>query len=199
MTNCLPDLPTQFETKRLILRSYQQGDGVMYYDVARRNRDHLERYERNNTLRSIQSAEEAEIIVHSFQNAWFSKNYFLMGAFEKTSGSFVAQVYIGVVNKSLPEFGIGYLADVDQQGKGYVTESVKEALKFIFGPLKAQRLQLETDDTNQRSIRVARRCGFKQEAHFRKNTLNPDGTISGTLFFGMLQSEYQTSLTPSDR
>ena len=198
MINSLPNLPTRFETKRLILRPYQHGDGVMYYDVARRNRDHLERYERDNTLCSIQSEEEAEIIVCSFRDAWLAQNYFLMGAFEKSSGGFVAQIYIGVVNRSLPEFGIGYVADVDQQSKGYVTESVKEALKFIFGPLKAQRLQLECDDTNLRSIRVARRCGFTQEGHFPKNKLNSDGTITGTLFFGMLREKYQAGLPSSE-
>ncbi len=56
--------------------------------------------------------------------------------------------------------------------------------------LMAQRVCLECDDTNLRSIHVAERCGFVQEGHIRENKRNPDGTISGKLHYGMLKSEY---------
>ena len=33
-----------------------------------------------------------------------------MGAFDKNSGGFVAQVYIGVVNRDTPEFEVGFFS-----------------------------------------------------------------------------------------
>ena len=74
-------------------------------------------------------------------------------------------------------------------GNGYVTEAVSALIKELFENAKAHRIQIETDDTNSRSIAVAQRCGFIKEGHLRENKKNPDGTISGTLYYGILKSD----------
>jgi RimJ/RimL family protein N-acetyltransferase len=38
---------------------------------------------------------------------------------------------------------------------------------------------------------VAERCGLVRERHFRENKRNPDGTMSGTLVYGLLKSEFE--------
>ena len=89
------------------------------------------------------------------------------------------------------EFQVGYFADVDHEGQGYVTEAVKAALGFIFEHLKAHRVSLDCADTNARSRRVAERCGMVQEGHRRENKQNPDGTYRGDLHFGLLRQEFE--------
>ncbi len=59
-----------------------------------------------------------------------------------------------------------------------------------FEHLKAHRVRLERDDSNVRSYRVAERCGMVKEGHIRENKKNPDGTLSGTLHYGLLRSEF---------
>jgi aminoglycoside 6'-N-acetyltransferase len=110
--------------------------------------------------------------------------------FSRETGEFVAQIYVGPVDKELPDYAVGYFVDRDHEGQGYVTEAVRGALGFIFGELKAHRASLQCDDTNERSIRVAERCGFTREGHLRENKRNPDGTLSGTLHYGILRSEF---------
>ena len=112
------------------------------------------------------------------------------GSFEKDSAEFAAQIYIGATNWDIPEFEVGYIADKDHEGKGYVTEALKGCLVFLFKNLKAERVWLECDDTNLRSCRVAERSGFTREAHLRQNKLHPDGRISGTVVYGLLREEY---------
>ncbi len=82
------------------------------------------------------------------------------------------------------------IGKVSGNGKGYVTEAVNAVVKSLFEILNAHRIRIETDDTNIRSIRVAERCGFAKEGHIRENKKNPDGTYSGTLFFGLLRHEF---------
>ena len=94
---------------------------------------------------------------------------------------------------SLPEFQIGYFVDKDREGKAYVTEAVRAALGFVFDHLGAHRASIECDDTNVRSIRVAERCGLVREAHIRENKRNPDGTITGTVHFGLLRGEFEAT------
>lgn len=193
----LLSIPTQFETERLLLRSYQPGDGRWYYDMSQRNKPHLAQYESGNALMQIQSQEEAEVVVREFAASWAMRKAFFLGAFLKGSQEFMAQIYIGVVSWELPEFELGYFADVAQQGKGYVSEAANGALCFLFEHLNAHRVRLECDDTNIRSSRVAERCGMIREAHFRENKKNRDGSFSGTYHYGLLRREFLALRSPN--
>ena len=194
MHKMLLDIPSRFEAERLYLRPYQAGDGPWYFAMSQRNRPHLARYEAENAAMSLHSEEEAEILMREFAADWVARNCFFLGAFERTSDEFVAQIYIGPVNWDLPEFMIGYFADKDHEGQGFVTEAVQAMLRFLFADLGAHRVSLHCSDTNLRSRRVAERCGFVLEGHIRENKRNPDGTFSGSLYFGLLKSEWKGTL-----
>lgn len=190
MNKMLLDLPTRFESDRLILRPYQAGDGPMYFAVGQKNRAHLERFESENIILQPRTVEEAEVIVREMAGMWADRRVFFMGAFEKDSGAFAAQIYIGVVNWDTPEFELGYIADCDHEGRGFAFEAARTALGFIFTHLQAHRVRLECSDANLRSIRLAERLGFTREACFRENRREPDGTFSSTLIYGLLRSEF---------
>ncbi len=185
------DIPTRIETERLCLRPYEAGDGGWYYAMSRRNRDHLRRFEAGNPLLDIEDEEDAEGFVRSLAEAWEAGEHRFLGAFVRDTVQFAAQIYIGAANRALPEFRIGYFADVDHEGQGYVSEAVRACIDFAFTSLHAHRISLECDDTNARSRRVSERCGMVREAHFRENRRWPDGTLTGTLHYGLLRSEWE--------
>jgi len=189
----LTQIPTRIETERLVLRCYQAGDGAWYYAMSQKNKPHLARYESGNAVMTIDTEEEAELVVCDFAAAWTARTAFFMGAFRRDTQAFVAQIYIGVVNWDLPEFEIGFFVDVEHAGQGYVTEATRGTLRFIFEHLGAHRVRLKCDDTNVRSWRVAERCGMVQEGHIRENKKNADGSVSGTLHYGLLRSEFVRS------
>jgi aminoglycoside 6'-N-acetyltransferase len=155
-----------------------------------KNHPHLMRFEADNVVFNIASEEAAEELVCEFANEWAKGNYFFIGAFEKETGEFVAQIYVGTINRKLPEFEVGYFADIDHEGKGYVTEAVQATLQVIFKQLMAHRVRLSCDEANLRSIRVAERCGMTREGYLRENQRNPDGGYSGSLIFGLLDREF---------
>lgn len=184
------DLPLRFETERLVLRCYQPGDGKMYYAAGRRNEDHLARYESDNALLSPKSEAEAEKLVAELADEWTSRRAFFVGIFDKQSAEWLGQLYIGVVNWRTPEFELGYVVDRDHEGQGVISESVRAALKQIFGALGAHRVRLRCDDTNERSCRVAERAGFVREGHLREDHRWPDGTLTGTYLYGLLKGGF---------
>jgi len=61
----------------------------------------------------------------------------------------------------------------------------------FFEHLAAHRVRLECDEANVRSRRVAECCGMILEGHIRENKRNAGGTLSGTLHFGLLKSEFE--------
>jgi RimJ/RimL family protein N-acetyltransferase len=184
------EIPRRIEAERIYLRCYQAGDGGWYYAMSQQNRLHLQRYEAENVALSVHSEQEAEDLVRELETAWAAGKCYFLGTFEKTTDEFVAQVYIGPANLDLPEFDIGYFADALHEGQGFVTDAVKAALGFIFKYLQASRVRLECDDSNLRSQRVAERCGFVKEGHVHENRRNPDGSLSGTLYYELLKSEF---------
>jgi RimJ/RimL family protein N-acetyltransferase len=191
------EIPIRIETERLYLRAYLATDRDLYYAVSEKNRPHLLRYETGNYIHSIHSPEDADVVLKKFAVDWQEQKSLFLGAFDRLTDEFVAQIYIGVVNRDLPEFEVGYFVDVEHEGRGYVGEAVRAALQFLFEDLQAHRVRIECDDTNIRSYKVAERCGFVREGHIRENKKNADGTFSGTLFFGLLRSEYEALKTIS--
>ncbi len=125
-----------------------------------------------------------------------ARRAFFFGAWVRSSGEFAAQIYVGVVDWDLPEFELGYFVDCACEGHGFVTEAARAALRFCFDDLHAHRVRLGCNDTNERSIHVAERCGFVREAHLRQTRQRvrlADGTFSGEYIYGLLRSEYEVS------
>lgn len=191
MGNAYSEFPKHFESKRLFMRSYQPGDGKWYYAMSLRNHKHLRQYESENVAYNITDIEAAEAVVQDLADEWEKQSRFFIGAFDKRTEEFVAQIYVGVVDWGLPEFQIGYFVDVEHEGNGYVTEAVRATLLILFNQFKAYRIQLKCDETNLRSIAVAERCKMTREARLPKNKHNPDGTYSNTLIYGILRRDYQ--------
>ena len=184
------EISIPIETNRLTIRPYHINDAKWYYQMSLKNKEHLARYESDNPVMSIQTEADAEKTMKDFVTLWNEKRYRFMGVFLKDTNKFVAQIYLGKTKPQLPEFLIGYFADVDHTGNGYVSEAVASLIRELFVTGGAHRIQIETDDTNTRSIRVAQRCGLVREGHLRENKKNIDGSISGTLYFGLLKSEF---------
>lgn len=195
MSNETNSLPQSIETGRLIVRPYDIDDSSWYCAMGQRNRDHLARFETDNSARRLQSEVDARALLQEFVTAWENRQFYCMAAFSKASGEFVAQLYVGPGAGpgalKVPEYSVGYFGDVAQGGQGYVTEMVGAGLQLCFVHLHAHRVRLECDDQNVRSAKVAKRCSFTLEGHIRENKRNGDGTLSGTLHFGLLKQEWE--------
>jgi RimJ/RimL family protein N-acetyltransferase len=184
------ELPDKIETARLILRPYQAGDGPMYYAASLRNREHLAEFESGNVLMRLESEDHAEAIVRELAADWVSRSCFFIGIFEKVTGQWAGQVYVGPTNWALPEFTIGYVADVHHEGKGYISEAVNGVLAMLFNDLGAHRIKSDCNENNTRSWRLLERCGFQREGHLRQNRKNADGSFHGDFLYALLRREY---------
>ncbi len=185
--NCL-------ETARLIVRCYQPADAAAYLAMGLRNRDHLARYEADNPIRSLETVADAEKLLNDYIQAWQKNAMYFWGVFDKDTGALLGQVYVGVANPALPEYMVGYIVDEGQAGRGIITEAVGGVIRVLFEYHGAKRLCLMCDDTNLASMRVAEKCGFIKEGHLRQNKCHADGSISGTLHFGMLWEDWQAQV-----
>ena len=168
-------LPVRWETERLILRPYTKQDAHWYYQMSLRNRDHLQLYESGNLAMSLTSEEHTRKTLATLANYWSEGVCYFVGAFEKAHHEFVAQVYVGPFSVNPVDFIIGYIAERDHEGQGYVTEAVTAIVAQLFSDLGADQVRIHCDETNERSRRVAERCGFRLERMFPEEKRGPDG------------------------
>lgn len=183
-------IPEMVETERLYLRPYKAGDGPLYYAAGVRNRDHLAEFESGNVLMHLKNEEHAEAVLRQLAVDWVAGKRFFIGIFEKATGEWVGQVYVEPTDWDLPEFAIGYVADVNHEGKGYISEAVTAVLRVLFRDMGAHRVRSECSENNTRSWRLLERCGFKREGHLRQNKKNADGSFHGDYLYGLLRHEY---------
>jgi RimJ/RimL family protein N-acetyltransferase len=162
----------------------------MYYAASKRNRDHLVEFESGNVLMHLKDEEHAEITVRELGADYMARNCFFIGIFEKATDAWVGQVYVAPTDWELPEFAIGFVADVNYEGRGHISEAVKGVLGMLFGDMGAHRVKSDCHEDNVRSWRLLERCGFKREGHLRQNRRNADGSFHGDFLYGLLRQEY---------
>jgi RimJ/RimL family protein N-acetyltransferase len=187
MRPILLDFPDRFDTQRLLISIYENGDGEEFFQLIRSNYDHLQ--EELGEVDTINSVEEAEDYVRHKRIAWLSRERLVPKIVEKSTGRMIGQLWVEP-NWNRLIFEIGYFVEAKSQGKGYITEAVKATMGFLFRELGANRLEIHTKATNSKSIAVAERCGFTREAILREKGRTNEGKVVDMLIFGFLRSEY---------
>ena len=67
-------------------------------------------------------------------------------------------------------------------GFGYMTEAVREFIRFAFEEMGLHRIEAECQTDNIRSIRVAERCGMTLEATRVENEINKGRVVSNYVY-----------------
>jgi RimJ/RimL family protein N-acetyltransferase len=84
---------------------------------------------------------------------------------------------------------IGFTLAPEAQGSGLGTEAVTGLLDYLFGSLGKHRVFASVDPRNEASVRLLRRVGMREEAHFVES-LQFKGGWADDLVFAILKSEW---------
>jgi len=188
MKPILLDIPEKLETDRLVISIYENGDGAEFYQILQTNYAHLQ--EELSETHELKSPEDAEAYVRNQRVAWLSRRRLVPKLVEKSTGRMIGQLWIEPRWERMI-FEIGYFVEAQSQGKGYITEAVQRISIFLFAELDARKLEILTKITNLKSIGVAQRCGFQQEAQLRERSRTNAGEAVDLLCFGLLRKEFE--------
>ncbi|MGY5881230.1 MAG: GNAT family protein [Candidatus Thorarchaeota archaeon] len=186
------EFPGSLETDRLIVRKYEKGDGKDYFALFERNNNREELQEHVSEAKTVKTEEQAEIRIREHEAEWVARKRLVLGVWLKETGECIGQIWIEPDKWEVPSFELGYFTDAGYQRRGYALEASIRSLKFLFEDLHAHKVIIITQDTNERSWKLAERLGFPKEAHFRESRTK-DGKRWGMLYYGMLKDEYRTT------
>ncbi len=179
----------QIETPRLIIRPVQLGDEVAINQAIRRSLDILQRWmpwakdpSLETTKKFIQDAVAARESDHF--------NDFPVIAINKTTKQFILAAGFNHFSEfHIGTYEIGYWIDAQYSGQGYVTEFVNALTYFVFEYLKGIRVQIATHVENEKSIAVAKRCGYEYEATLKHNRIDcVSGKPADSFLFAMIDA-----------
>ena len=85
---------------------------------------------------------------------------------------------------------ISYALSVDYWGQGYMTEAVKEVIKYAFEELEIDLLSAFHSPDNIRTKRVIEKCGFEYEITIENAYTRYDGKVSDNVCYSLLKNKY---------
>ncbi len=96
----------------------------------------------------------------------------------KSTGEFIGSCGFHHILLKYHSIRIGYLLIPSQWGKGYMTEAVREMIRFAFDEMGMHRVEATCDYDNIRSARVMERCGMTLEGVFRDHEVRQGKFVS---------------------
>jgi len=85
---------------------------------------------------------------------------------------------------------IGYCIGKKWWNKGYMSEALKEIIRFFFEEVGANRIEARHDPQNSNSGKVMQKCGMKYEGTLRQADVSNQG-ICDSVCYALLKQEYK--------
>ncbi len=82
----------------------------------------------------------------------------------KTDGAIVGVINLSeIIRGALQSAFVGYYGAAGFEKQGYMTEGLDLVIRYAFRTLRLHRLEANIQPENIRSIKLAKRCGFRKE------------------------------------
>lgn len=181
------DVPATFETPRLFIRSHRPDDAPALHEALVESIDQLREFlwflpwiAEDQTLQSAQAR------CRNAQDNFLKRTDLPYLVFDRTSNRLLGSVGLHRTDWTLPRTEVGYWIRTSEAGHGHATEAVNVLADWAIQSLRAQRVELVTDELNTGSRRVALRCGFTLEGTLRNTMRSPDGRLRNTCIYARL-------------
>ena len=140
-----------------------------------------------------ESKKNLEIAVAESKSKNREKYFFAIE--NKETGAFIGS--IGYTVDQVTPVGklveLGYFILPEFHGRGYITEALREVIKFAFEDNDVHRISTGCLKENRASERVMQKCGLIKEAEFRSYIWH-DGKMKDRVEYRLLRSEWQRKI-----
>jgi RimJ/RimL family protein N-acetyltransferase len=152
-----PDQPRHIATRLndVWLNPMTSGDAADLVKLYRQNVEHLTRYGDYQEQVQATEADVREELSHlDSRLCWRIV----------VEGRFVGRAELVAVDP--PKYGLGYLLDMNECGRGVATEAVRSLVEYAFDSLGATDVFAGVTHGNERSVTLLQRLGFDRVAQF---------------------------------
>jgi ribosomal-protein-serine acetyltransferase len=162
--------PESFEVEGgFVVRRYQISDAAALRDAVTESLDHLRPW-MPWIAHEPQSVEQRESLIRSWISEWDSGTEFAMGIFDGSRCAGSTGYHLRGQDGSIE---IGYWLSSPYEGRGIMTRVVTALTDNARELPGISCVEIVTDEANERSARVAMRCGYELVERFARNREAP--------------------------
>jgi RimJ/RimL family protein N-acetyltransferase len=182
----LLDVPEQLESERLILRCPRAGDGAIVLPSVCESIRELKIWMPWAT--DDYGLEQSEQWCRKGAANFVLREQFQFLIFPRDDGQHIGNIGMFRLNWDVPSCEIGYWLRTSRCGRGFMNEAVQALCALGFNHFKMNRIEIQCDDSNRRSARVAELCGFSLNGILPNHRRNPGGALVATRVYSKLPS-----------
>lgn len=148
------------DTKNFVVNELQPIDAANLFDLMSTNSERFRRYFPKTLGQNLSESDSKDFIKRK-QKENADRSEFTWGIRDASNNNVVGLLILKELhwNKGVGEFA--YCIEEAYEGRGWITQIVRESSRYAFEILKLKRLQIIAHLTNEGSVRVAEKCGFK--------------------------------------
>jgi len=186
MDPLLIEIPAEFETERMTVRTARPGDGRAVNNAIRESLAELQPW--MIWAKAMPTVEETEAHGRQAHAKFHAREDLHYRGWLKGTDTLAVASGLHRIDWAVPKFEIGYWVRTPLAGQGYVSEMVHALRAMAFETLNAERVEIRCDNANERSWRVAERCGFTLEGVLRRDSRAPDGSVRDTRVYARVRA-----------
>lgn len=142
-----------------LIRELTINDADQMVEYYKRNKEHLKHFEPKRENSFYTKEVQKELLAESYKQ-FLNGTTVDLGIFEEDK--IIGKIKLSNIVYGILDSGIlGYSIDKDYEGKGIMTKSIKEAMKYYFDEMELHRVEASVLIDNERSKNVLKRCGFE--------------------------------------
>ncbi|RTQ49202.1 N-acetyltransferase [Hymenobacter gummosus] len=184
----LPPAPT-LRTARLLLRPWLPADAPALLRLIDDDRARLTR-DFPKTTQAVQDEASARVFIEIRDADWLIGKGVQLGIWPVGEAAPVGFVSLRNIEWEVPKAELAYLLSAAAEGRGLMHEAATAVIDWAFRELGLERVYCHVDPANERSARLAQRCGLRPEGRLRHNFRGGDGLIHDSLLFGLTRPDW---------
>lgn len=181
------DLPTEFRTPRLLLRSPRPEDAAAQVRAIAESHAELRRW--MVWAQEVQTPQQATENLTRAQAAYAKGESLRLLVWSADGRELIGSSGFHALDWRVPKAEIGYWIATPHTGQGYAQEVAAFLTDYGLNTLGFRRLEIRCDARNERSAHIPRALGYVQDALLRNDDVAADdpGQLRDTLVFSRVQ------------
>ena len=176
------------ETERLVIRPIQFNDKINVFEY----RSDVETNKYQGWI--PRTIDDVEFFINGIaKQINIPETWFQFVLIEKKSQKIIGDLGVHFWDKQNKQVEIGCTLNKKFHSIGYASEAVRRIIDFLFIELKKHRITVSIDPSNENSIRLVERIGFRKEAHFVES-LFVNGTWTDDLIYALIGKDWEIKL-----
>ena len=191
---CEVTFPELLETERLVLRRYRSADAAGILELVDKNRARLVQ-NFSPMANALFQGEDVKSFVEDKTEQWNAGRAFCYGIWFKISKQQIGQLQVKNVMWDVPSAELSYFIDSSSERQGFATEAISGILRVAIEQLDFKRIFVRIIPSNQGSIALANKLGFKHEGLHRNAFRCGFGELHDVHYFSVTTEDFRKGFT----